>query len=74
MTKSLTATSAEVEVRVKVLVHKSPAHIRDIPNELNMREPNLSESHPLNGDKTAMATGITKSIIPACRADSFRTR
>ena len=41
MTKSLMATSAKDEVRVKVLVHKSPAHIRDIPKELNDQLYNL---------------------------------
>ena len=74
MTKSLMATSAGVEARFKVLVHKSPAHIRAMPDEANTREPILSESQPLSGDRTAMVTGITKSITPACNADSFKAR
>jgi hypothetical protein len=67
--KSPRATSADEELRLKVLINKSPTHITAIPIDAKIRDPILSESHPLIGDKTAILTGITKSMTPACKGE-----
>jgi hypothetical protein len=66
---NLAATSADEELRLKVLVNKSPTLITAIPDDANIRDPILSESQPLMGDKIAMLTGMMKSITPACSGE-----
>ncbi len=69
MINNLRATSTDEELRLKVLINKSPTHITAIPEDANVRDPILSESQPLTGDKTAIVTGIMNNITPACKGE-----